>query len=256
MIRVRNLRHHYGVRPILKEVNLEVGQGELMALVGPNGMGKSTLLAVMAGILAPVEGEVIVDGMVRRGTPEDELAIRRKLVYLPNEAWLPGAMTGREFILRVGRLYDVDHHRLFDHADRLLKLFNLNGDHPINSYSTGQRKKIALSSALITEAPYLLLDEPFSGGLDPAGILALKRVLRRLADREDVTVVMATPVPTLIEELADRVAIIRDGEIAECGTLDELRESAGMTGDAADILERLMHPETVQMIDDYFVKDV
>ena len=255
MIQVRNVRHHYGVRPILRNVNLEVVQGELMALVGPNGMGKSTLLSVMAGILAPVEGEVIVDGSVRRSTPENELAIRRKCVYLPNEAWLPGGFTGRDFIQRVGRLYGVEHDRLFDHADRLLKLFNLKGDHPINSYSTGQRKKIALSSALITEAPYLLLDEPFSGGLDPAGILALKRVLRRLADRDDVTVVMATPVPTLIEELADRVAIIRDGEIAECGTLDELRVRAEMTGDAEDVLERLMHPETVQMIDDYFVKD-
>lgn len=256
IIELRSVTHHYGIRPILKNISLTVHRGELLAIVGPNGMGKSTLLGVMAGTLTPVEGEVIVDGKQRRSTVENELEIRRQVVYLPNDAWLPKIMSGRKFILSVGRLYGIDELHLMRHADRLLSLFNLSdkADHSISSYSTGQQKKIALASALITEAKVLLLDEPFSGGLDPAGILALKRVLRSLADREDVTVVMATPVPTLIEELADRVAIVRDGTIPVLGTLDELREQAELEGTVADVLERLMHPETVKMIDAYFVE--
>ena len=110
-----------------------------------------------------------------------------------------------------------------------------------------------MASALITDAEIFLLDEPFSGGLDPSGIFAMTRVLRRLAEREDRTVVMATPVPTLIEEVADRVAIIENGEITHVGTLEELRQISGRDGDAAEILQHLMHPETSRMIDDYFV---
>jgi ABC-2 type transport system ATP-binding protein len=143
---------------------------------------------------------------------------------------------------------------LFDHADRLLQLFDLTaqGDQPIYSYSAGQQKKISLCSALITEAPYLLLDEPFSGGLDPSGILALKRVLQRLAARDDVTIVMTTPVPELVEEIADRIAIVRNGELAALDTADGLRRRTGTDGPLAEVLQRLLNPETLRNIEHYF----
>ncbi|MCP6726047.1 ATP-binding cassette domain-containing protein, partial [Klebsiella pneumoniae] len=84
-------------------------------------------------------------------------------------------------------------------------------DWPIRSYSNGQQKKVAICGALVSEAAVLMLDEPFSGGLDPAGIMALKRVLRRRVEHDGATVVMTTPVPELVEELADRIALISDG---------------------------------------------
>ena len=86
---------------------------------------------------------------------------------------MPELRTGREFLLAVGRLYDVEDERLFDHVERLMRLFDLESqaDQPIRSCSAGQRKKIALGAALVTEAPILVLAEPFSGGLDPSGIL-------------------------------------------------------------------------------------
>ena len=107
----------------------------------------------------------------RRGSEEEELAIRKMTVYLPDQPWLPGNPTGREFLLAVGRLYEVEQDRLIEHVDQLLDLFDLTekGDSPIRSYSAGQKKKIALCSALVAEVPILLLDEPFSGGLDPGG---------------------------------------------------------------------------------------
>ena len=165
--------------------------------------------------------------------------------------------TGREFILAVGRLYGIDDLRLFDHAERLLRLFELTtqGDQPIYTYSAGQSKKISLCSALVTEAPYLLLDEPFSGGLDPSGILALKRVLQRLAARDDVTIVMTTPVPELVEEIADRIAIVRDGELAAFDTADGLRRVTGAEGPLAEVLPRLLNPETLANIDSYFERE-
>ena len=79
MIRIVNLTQHYGVRPVLKDVSLDIPTGELVTILGPNGMGKSTLLSAMAGLLAPQEGYVEFDGVRRRSSPEGELAIRRKV---------------------------------------------------------------------------------------------------------------------------------------------------------------------------------
>ncbi|MGE5194958.1 MAG: ATP-binding cassette domain-containing protein, partial [Deltaproteobacteria bacterium] len=217
------------------------------------GMGKSTLLAVIAGVLTPQHGFVEIDGLRRKSSVENELAIRRRVVYLPDRPWLPKNRTGREFLLGVGRLYDIPVERLIDHVERLLQLFELDrlGDSPIRTYSAGQQKKISLSSALVTEAKILLLDEPFSGGLDPSGILALKHVLRRIAE-DGGAILMSTPVPELVDELADRLIILRDGQIAVQGTLRDLQHETGCSGGLAEVLERLIAPHTLENLDRYF----
>jgi ABC-2 type transport system ATP-binding protein len=256
MIRVVHLTQHYGVRPVLVDLSLEVATGELVVVLGPNGMGKSTLLAALAGLLAPQEGYVEFDGVRRRSAPDTELAIRKRVAYLPDKPWLPTTRTGREYLLSIGELYGHGASHVMDHAERLLRLFSLaaQGDWPIGSYSTGQQKKIALCGALITEAPYLLLDEPFSGGLDPGGILALRRVLKRLADSEHLTVVMTTPVPELVEELAERVAVIKDGRLAAYDTVEGLKRAAGDGATLEVVFQRLMHPEALANIESYFVE--
>src|SRR5579872_4595643 len=219
MIKVVDVTQHYGIRPVLSRINLLIPDGSLSAVIGPNGMGETTLLAVIAGVLTPQLGHVEIEGLRRKSSIEAELAIRRNVVYLPDRPWLPKNRTGREFLLGVGRLYDIPVERLIDHAERLLQLFELDklGDSPTRTYSAGQQKKISLCSALVTEAKVLLLDEPFSGGLDPSGILALKHVLRRLAEHEGWTILMTTPVPELVDELADRMIILKDGQIAVQG---------------------------------------
>lgn len=254
MIELHDVTQHYGIRPVLKRINLRVESGELTAIVGPNGMGKSTLLSVIAGVLSPQHGYAAIDGVRRRQSADDELALRRTVVYLPDQPWLPALRTGREFLLSVGRLYDVNDDRLMDHVDRLLVLFDLaeQGDSPIRSYSAGQQKKIALCSALATDAPVLLLDEPFSGGLDPAGILALKRILRHKVKEQHGTVVLASPVPEIVEEIADRIVILQHGEVLAADTLDGLRRLTGQSGSLGAVLERLLHPETAQKLKDYF----
>lgn len=253
MIRVVNVTQHYSIKPVLKNINLTIGDGTRVAVIGPNGMGKTTLLSVIAGVLQPQKGYVEIDGLKRRESLETELAIRRRAVFLPDQCWLPKNHTGREYLIRVGKLYDIDGQRLIDHADRLLRLFNLSdlAEAPIRTYSAGQQKKISLCSALITDAPILLLDEPFSGGLDPAGILAMKYLLQRLVIQQRRTVVLTTPVPELVQEIADRLVVVRDGTIVADGSLHDLRREAG-TGSLEDVLERVIFPDTLENIEAYF----
>lgn len=136
----------------------------------------------------------------------------------------------------------------------MLALFNLeqNADESIPAYSTGQKKKLALAGALVSEAPVLLMDEPFSGGLDPSGILALKRVLQYHRNKRDVTVIMATPVPEVVEELADRIAIIRDGQMIAHDTIAALRRLSGCSGALDEVYEKLVNPQASDKIQKYF----
>lgn len=254
MIELRDVTQHYGVRPVVRSVSLRIERGELAVILGPNGMGKSTLLGVMAGVLSPQHGTVVIDGMTRKGDPEEELAIRRRCVYLPDSLWMPEQLTGREYLLAVGRLYGVDAERVMEHADQLLDLFDLKekGEGPISGYSTGQKKKVGLCGALITEAPILLLDEPFSGGLDPAGLLTLKKVFQHHARRKNLTIVMTSPVPELVEEIATRIVILKDGSILAQGSLDDLQRLTQCRGSLGDVLERLIFPETTRKLAEYF----
>lgn len=254
MIRLQGIVQHYGVRPVLEELDLEIDGAGVTAIVGPNGMGKTTLLSVMAGVLSPQHGTVEINGLPRRSTPENELEIRRQAVFLPDRPWLPKHRTGREFLLSVGALYGIDTERLFGHIDRLFDLFNLTkeGDWPVRSYSNGQQKKLCLAAALVTEAKTLLLDEPFGGGLDPSGILALKRVLQRLTREQGYTVVLTAPAPELIEDLADRFVVLREGRVVAHDSIDGLRRETGIGGPLSDVLASLLNPETLEQIEEYF----
>lgn len=254
MIELIDITQHYGVRPVLRGISLRIEPGEVVVILGPNGMGKTTLLGVMGGVLSPQKGEVWIDGMRRRGSEEEELAIRKRTVYLPDQPWLPAQRTPREFLLAVGRLYDVDPERLMTHVDQLIHLFDLSeqGDMPIRSLSAGQKKKAALCSALAAEAPILLLDEPFSGGLDPAGIMTLKRIIQHHQRRKDSTIVLTSPVPELVEEIATRIVVLHGGEILAFDTLDGLQRRTGHRGSLDEVLQRLMFPDTTQKLDAYF----
>lgn len=254
MINVVDVSHHYGIRPVLSHINLRVPAGQLTAVMGPNGVGKSTLLGIISGLISPANGHVEIGGLRRRADEETELRIRRQVVFLPDHPWLPEFMTGREWLLGVGQLYDVDADRLMDHISRLLELFQLadKGDSPIRTYSNGQKKKVAICATLATEAPVLVLDEPFTGGLDPSAILALRRVLKHLADRDDVTIIMASQIPEMVELLADQIAILSGTHVVACDTLDALRAKTGCSGSLPEVFEKVVNPQTLEHIERYF----
>lgn len=254
MIKVADVSHHYGVRPVLSHINLEIPIGGLVVIMGPNGVGKSTLLGIIAGLLAPAKGDVEIDGLRRRSTEETELQIRKQVAFLSDHPWLPEFMTVREWLLANGQLYDVDQDQLMDHIGRLLKLFQLadKGDSPIRTCSNGQKKKVAICGALVTEAPVLILDEPFTGGLDSSAILALRRVLKHLATRGEATIVMASQVPEIVEELSGKIAVLSGARIIAYDTMDGLRKQTGCTGALPEVFEKIVNPQTLEQVESYF----
>lgn len=257
MIEVTDVLHHYGIRPILQDVSLEVQTGKTLAIIGPNGSGKTTLLNLIAGLASPAEGTIRINGRVRRESVDVELAIRQETVFLPAVPWFPTNITGRNFLLGVGEVWGVPYRKLFEHADRLLKVFQIEhlADADLSAYSTGQQKKIGLCSALISEASVLLLDEPFSGGLDPAGLTAMKQILRHLTEREDRTVVLTSPVPELVEEVADEVLILKEGRILQHDSVQNVKDA--VNAESLDqALRKLVFPETDGELQDYFTMEV
>jgi ABC-type multidrug transport system ATPase subunit len=253
MIEVRDLVQHYGIKPVIRGIDFTVEAGELVSVMGANGVGKSTVLACCAGVLSPQRGYVAIDGVRRRSNPDEELELRRKTAYLPTDYWIPRHMTVREYIMNVGRLYRVEDQRLMDHCDRLLKLFHLRdqADASMTSCSTGQQKKTAVAALLATDAPLLIMDEPFSGGLDPSALAALRRVMQHLAEREDRTILMATPVPELVEDLAHRILILSDGRIAAYGSPAELRLQTGCDGSLQEVIECITSPDAEDQVNAY-----
>lgn len=253
MIELKNVWHHYGAAPTLKRVSLEVEKGECMVVMGPNGMGKSTLLKCAAGLHAPFKGEVYIDGDLRRSSEEVELAIRRKVFYLPDDLWMPPLMSPRKFLLAMGELYDRSATEVYEHAESLMNLFQLSdkADSQIKDLSMGQAKKLSLCAALISDCETLILDEPFSGGLDSSALLVMQKLLRSMAECEKRTVLMAVPVPELVEKVADRIAVIADGEIKACGSVEKLKAQSGVEGDLAEVLESLIASESSEDLKEY-----
>ena len=212
------LRRGGGVRA-LDGVDLEVGRGEVFGFLGPNGAGKSTLIRVALDLLRPTDGEVEVLGMTpRAGGPQ----LRARVGYLPGELVLRGRATAGELLHDLSRLRGgAGRERIAPLAER----FGLELDRPIRSLSKGNKQKVGVIQALMHEPELLILDEPTSG-LDPL----LQRAFLDLvleARAAGASVFMSSHVLSEVEDVADRVAIIREGRIVDVDDIASLRHRAG-----------------------------
>jgi ABC-type multidrug transport system ATPase subunit len=221
---MQGVQLNLGGRTVLDYVDLTVRKGELLALVGANGAGKSSLLRCLAGLWHPQGGTIRISGLDRFG---DDLAIRRFTAYLPPEPALRG-FSIRENLRLFAEAYGVDEKTYCERTDALLRMFDLKERQNTNSssLSKGELKKACLAAVFLTGASFYILDEPFTGGIDPRGHAALRRVLDRLAARRRITAVFATQIPEIAVGLADRIAVVNYGRILAVGTADELREAA------------------------------
>lgn len=205
-------------------INLEVNRGEVFGLLGPNGSGKSTTIKLMLGLLHPTAGRVLVLG--RR---PDEVYIKKRIGYLPEETYLYRFLNARETLDYYGRLFFQGRSQRQKRIDMLLEMVGLTTvqRRPVGEYSKGMQRRIGLAQALINDPDLLILDEPTTG-LDPIGTRQIKDLIFELAQRGK-TVLLCSHLLADVEDVCHRVAIMFGGKIRKAGTVDELLLQAGRT---------------------------
>jgi len=214
-ITLRGVVKRFGSTAALDGLDLTVAAGEVHAFLGPNGAGKTTTLRLLLGFLKADSGTASVLGL---DPWHEAVALHRRLSYVPGDVALWPGLSGGEVIDLIGRMRGgIDPRRRAD----LIEMFDLDPRKKGRAYSKGNRQKVALISALASDAELYLLDEPTSG-LDPIMEANFRSCVDELR-RDGRTILLSSHILSEAEALSDRVSIIRDGAIVESGTLAELR---------------------------------
>ena len=219
VVEIQHVTKRYGTIEAVRDVSIELKQGETIALVGHNGAGKTTLLKLMLGLVHPTAGSIRVLG---EDPAAGEFAARRRLGYLPENVSFNAALTGREILSFYARLKGED----IATALTLLERVGLEeaSTRRVGTYSKGMRQRLGLAQALLGDPQVLLLDEPTTG-LDPALRMSFYDVVRDLRDR-GATVVLSSHALTELEERTERVIIMNQGIVVANGSIDDLRRIA------------------------------
>jgi ABC-2 type transport system ATP-binding protein len=226
MIELQGLTKKYGSFTAVNGIDLMVPRGELFGFLGPNGAGKTTTLRMIAGILQPTAGTVKIGGI---DMAKDPVAAKSALGFIPDRPFIYEKLTGAEFLRFVAGLYDQRGAEVEHRARELMALFDLEAwrDELVESYSHGMRQKLIIASAFVHRPDVIVVDEPHVG-LDPKSIRILRELLREYVNRGH-TIMMSTHTLEVAEQMCDRIAIIVNGEIRVCGTMDELRTQSSQS---------------------------
>jgi ABC-2 type transport system ATP-binding protein len=224
----------FGQKAAVNNLNLAVRRGEFFGFLGPNGAGKSTTIKMMVGLLRPNAGAAFIGGV---DVWREPIRAKSLMGVLPEKLNLYERLSGRELVEFAGRLYDLPRDEIQRRAEALLKVLGLadDADKLVVDYSVGMRKKIALAAALIHRPQVLFLDEPFEG-IDPVSSRVIRDILRDLT-ASGTTIFFSSHIMEVVERLCTRVGIINQGQLVAEGTLAELRERAGGSGQGAASLE-------------------
>jgi heme exporter protein A len=213
MIEVQGLRKRYGLSWVLRDITLQVGAGQFVAIIGPNGAGKSTLLRILATLSSFDGGQVTIGGHDVR---HDAAQVRRLVGYVAHQSMLYADLSAQENLAFYGRLYGVP--RLAEHITRLLLQFSLERrrDDRVRTFSRGMSQRLAIARALLPDPPLLLLDEP-DDGLDPE---AAEQLAGYLAGERTVLMVSHNLARSL--NLAERILLLAHGRVALDAAAKEL----------------------------------
>ncbi|MCD6372804.1 MAG: ABC transporter ATP-binding protein [Thermococcus sp.] len=223
MIRVEGLVRKFGSTVAVKGISFTVHDGEIYGLLGPNGSGKSTMMKILAGILSPTSGRVVVDGV---DVAENPLAVKRIVGYVPETPVLYESLTPVEFFNFVGSVRRIPTEELQERVETLVRAFGIENylGEMIGSLSFGTRQKVSLITAMLHDPKGLILDEAMNG-LDPKSARILRELLLQFRE-EGRSIVFSTHVLALAETICDRVGVIYNGEIIAEGTVEQLKEFA------------------------------
>ena len=223
-ITTKTLSKKYGSRFALNNLNLEIKRGEIFGYLGPNGAGKTTTIRLLLGLIKPTYGSSKIFGF---DSQNDKLAAHKDLAYIPGETAFWPNLTGAETLELLNKVHgSVDK----DYQKRLIHEFQFEPDKKTRAYSKGNRQKIGIIAALSTRAPLLIMDEP-TGGLDPL----MEQVFRGhvlQAKKNGQTVFLSSHILAEVEALCDRLGILKNGELVELGSLNQMRHLSSISIEA------------------------
>ena len=228
MIAIQGLVKRYGSFTAVDGVDLEAKAGEIHGFLGPNGAGKTTTIRIVAGLLKPTAGRIIVNGHDLATEPE---AAKASLGFIPDRPFIYEKLTAGEFLRFHGGLYGLDGDGIGGRVKEMLELFELSQweQELVESFSHGMKQRVVMGAAFLHRPQAVLVDEPMVG-LDPRGAKLIKRVFRRMAER-GVAILMSTHTLEVAQEMCDSISIITKGRIIARGTVDELRQMSDSPGE-------------------------
>ena len=216
-IETRQLRKVYKGRPVVQDLSLTVGPGEVFGFLGPNGAGKSTTVKMLLGLVMPTSGSVQVLG----GSPQNP-EVRRQLGFLPEQFRFQTWMTAREFLNFHGRLAGMSADDLQTRIPEVLEAVGLpgRGGETLNGYSKGMLQRAGLAQAILARPKLVLLDEPTSA-LDPIGRVEVREIIAGLKS-QGVAVFLNSHLLSEVEQVCDHVAFVQKGQVLRQGAMQQL----------------------------------
>ena len=248
MIAIHDLVKQYGALTAVDGTSLDIMPGEIHGALGPNGAGKTTTLCLIAGLLKPTSGRIVVNGHDLATEPE---AAKGSLGFIPDRPFIYEKLTAGEFLRFHAGLYGMNGDGVRERVHEMLELFELGGweDELVESFSHGMKQRLVMSAAFLHRPQSVVVDEPMVG-LDPRGARLIKDVFRRMSAR-GVAILMSTHTLEVAQEMCDRISIILKGRIIASGTVAELRtQSGGGDGELTEVFLKLTGGSALQEIDE------
>lgn len=220
-LRVVNLRKSYRKRLVLRDVSLHLDRGEVVALLGPNGSGKTTCFYTIAGLVSPDSGAVSIDGQEATALPMYRRA-RLGIGYLPQEASIFRGLTVEQNIMAILEIAVNEPHRRRERLEELLGDFAIAHlrQAPALALSGGERRRVEIARCLAADPKYLLLDEPFAG-VDPIAVSEIRALVSHLKERGIGVLITDHNVRETLE-IVDRAYILHDGQVLMSGRTEEV----------------------------------
>lgn len=236
MVKMEHLTKIYSGITAVDDLNLQISRGTIFGFLGPNGAGKTTTIKMMAGILRPTKGRILIDGMDMAREPSKAKMI---IGFIPDQPFLYEKLSGKEFLKFKAGLYRIADNHVHERIDDLLNIFELTewADELIEAYSHGMKQRLVIASAMLHEPKVIIVDEPMVG-LDPKGAKLVKDIFRDWA-RSGSTVFISTHTLALAQEVCGEIAVINTGRIVASGTSEELGRQAGVQGNLEQIFLKI-----------------
>ncbi len=250
VVQTRNLskdyRDFWGRRKVqaLKALDMEIRQGEIFGLLGPNGSGKTTTIKLLLGLLFPTQGDALIFGR-----PATDVRKNERIGFLPEESYLYKFLNAEETLDFYGRLFNMSAAERRRRTAELIEMVGLGWakKRQLKEYSKGMTRRIGLAQALINDPDLIILDEPTTG-LDPIGTREMKDMILRLRD-EGKTILMCSHLLADVQNVCDRIAILYQGELKELGRVDSLLQVQDVTQIRARNLPKSAQEEIRKVIE-------